>query len=351
MKKYIIDYEDYDDILGLLGHGVPHTNLENVTTVIVDLTEEEFHALVGTGIKIIENPPCKLLSSWPADMPYRSLTPNPPYIATYLNMMNARIAGFSGTGVNIALMDSGCLNSNADLSNPTLIRQDYTGMGASGDTEGHGSKACCIFQQKYSFFTGLEVNYGLAYGAQLYSMRVLEGGAAAIISAISWSIANNIHIINISLAVGGGLTTAINAAIDAGIIVVCASGNDLSSEMAHPANIFGVIAVSSVDNVTAGMPLAGSYLTSDGHIGICVVMYSGGAFEFFVGGTSQAAFQISALMAIYKQKYPTLTTPKAINLLRRKALQMTGQTYTTLSSTYNTLLSYQTGAGFVSPIN
>lgn len=353
MKKYIIEYEDYDDILGLLGHGVPHSNLEHVTTVIVELTNEEYEALVGAGINIVENELDKAILLYaPPNIPFRSYPVNPPDINVYARIPQSHAAGFDGTGVKVALLGSGCQDSNAALCGPTLIRQDYTGLGVEDDYS-HESRGCCIGLQRYSFFSpGLEVTTGMSYGCTLYSMRTLEGGNAAVIDAVNYCIANGIHIINCSFDTGTstGLETAMNAAMAAGIIVVCASGNSIGTQIAHPANIPGVIAVNAVSYDDAGTPF-GSYITSDGHIQITVTWYNGGHYEFFAGGTSQAAWMTSFILAHYKQKYPSLDTSKAANILRRRALPLDGYDPAISSPSRGKLAHYQTGAGFIASIN
>lgn len=347
MKKYIIEYELYDDILGLLGYEIPHSNLENVSTIIVDLTEEEYEALVGADIKIIENSNNIKLLYAPSNIAHIG---EPPSINDYFNVDSAHTAGFDGTGVKVAILDSGCNDLHA-ATVPTLIRQDYTGLGANGDTQVHGSRGCLIIGQMLDFYTPYpSKEYGIAHGCQLYSMRVHgAGGIAAIINAIDWCIGNDIDIINISLEVlDATLTTAINAALAANIIVVCASGNILANNVAHPANIPGVIAVNAVEYNNAGTAF-GSYLTVNGDTQITITTYNGGHYQTFTGGTSQAAFQISGLLAIYKQKYPTLNTQKAIRLLQKRALKMDNYTYNITGT--NTTLNYQTGAGFVASLN
>lgn len=353
MEKYIIEYTDYNEILGLLGHEITHSKLENVSTIIVDLTEEEYEALIGAGIKIFKNLPGKLLFT-PQNVPFRGypgLTAPDQGVPVndFLNLRNAHLAGFNGAGTKVAILDTGA-NISTLQAVPTLIRQDYTGLGPD-DLYNHGGKACNIIGQVFSLFNlSISVTYGMAYGCQLYSMNVLDGGTAAVIAAIDYCISHGIDVINISLEMGSGLDTAITAAIDAGIIVVCASGNSTGSPVAHPANVPGVIAVNGVAYDNASV-IFGSYITTDGHVQVTTTFYDGGHAESFVGGTSQAAFMISGLMAIYKQKYPSLDTPKAINLLRKKSLEMTGYTYSISSSTKDKLLDYQTGGGFIGPIN
>lgn len=351
MKKYIIEYDLYDDLLALLGHGVPHTNVGggNVSTVIVDLYDEEYEALIGAGIQIIPNTVSKLLYTAPT-MPLRGLPDTYSPINDFLNITNSHIAGFDGTGVKVAVLDTGA-NDSAVTVTPSLIRMDFTGTGVQDDFN-HGGKGCNIIGQVNSAFTPYSpISYGgTAKGCQVYSLKVYPGGASEMIAAVSWCISNNIDVINISMDVGGGMTSAINSALAAGIIVVCASGNSPSSWIAHPANIPGVLCINGVTGDDPSIPF-GSHMTFDGSVGVTGIMYDVGAAQTYLGGTSQSAFIISALMAVYKQKFPSLNCAKAINLLRRKALKMDGYIYSTSSSTIQTKLNYETGAGFIGPIN
>lgn len=350
MKKYVIEYDLYDDILALLGHEIPHDNYDNVNSIVVELTTEEYEALVGAGIKIIPNTVGRLLYA-PANIAAIGAPDPASPINDFWNITNAHLAGFDGTGVSIALLDTGA-NASALLCTPTLIRQDYTGTGVQDDNN-HGGKECNIIGQVNSATApnGPIAYGGIAKGCQLYSMKVFPGGAAEMIAAISWCIAHGIHVINVSLDILDGTTSAINAAMAAGIIVVCASGNNVDNYIAHPANVPGVICVSGVEYNNASVSF-GSYLADPvGTAQVVVTTYDGGSAETFVGGTSQAACMLSALMAVYKQKYPSLTTAKAINLLRRRALPMDGYTYDINCKTKGVLLDLHTGAGFVAPLN
>jgi subtilisin family serine protease len=350
MKTYVINHNrehSYEHIAGLLGEKISHKCLEKVCFVTVQLTEEEYEAMVGAGIDIHESKPAKLLYA-PPNIPFRGYpTPYSP-INDFLNITNAHLAGFDGTGVKVGILDTGANDSAVDLT-PTLIREDFTGTGVQDDYN-HGGKACNMIGQVFSAFTGATVTYGMAHGCQLYSLKVYPGGTAELVEAIDWAIDNNLDIINISLQYFDSVEDAIWAAIDAGIIVVCAAGNDEFALMAHPADIDGVIAVNCVDYANASV-IAGSYLTWNGEVGVTVTTYNAGSAESFVGGTSQSAFQTSGLLALYKQKYPSLNTSKAINLLRRKAWEMDGYAYDHESTTREKLLNYETGAGFLSPIN
>lgn len=356
MKKYIIEYDLYDDVQALLGHDVPHSNLVNVKTVIVDLTEQEYEALIGAGINIRPDfyiDGVDALCGFTPPLPLNSQVP-PTQLLNYFNLPAVHAAGFTGAGVKIALPDTG-QHDNHHAAAPAVIRHDFSvdQTGVSVEYQPHGGRACIIIGQT-NLFTGTPTPgapalYGMAHGAEIHSMRVQEnlGGiySSSVISAIEYAIANDFDIINISLSMGSGLDTCINAAIAAGIIVVCASGNSIPSYVAHPANLPNVIAVNTVLNGV----VAGSYLTADGLPRVTWVNYCQGHTST-AGGTSQAAFETTALLAIYKQKYPSLDTPKAINLLRKKALEMDGFVGDIVCETRGKLINYRTGGGFSAPI-
>lgn len=349
MKKYILEYTTHDEILALLGREIPHEHLEHVSTIIVDLYEDEYNAIKESGYKIIENQPAKLLQ-FPANLPAtRSYPTLPSYIDSYHKLTETHEAGFKGTGIKVAVLDTGCNISGVTICD-TIQRIDI-GYGVD-DNANHGGKICCILGQVRSAFTGLTVNTGICYEADIYSYRVFDGGNIGVIAGINDCISRGVDIINISLDAGGGCDAAIAAAIAAGIIVVCASGNSDAASVAHPANILGVIAVNGVLYDNAIVPF-GSYITDDTHTQVTITTYVNGAYEHILGGTSEGAGHITGLLALYKQKYPTLNTPKAVHLLKRKALPIDGFVYALPSYTLTkgVLENYQTGAGFISPIN
>jgi len=342
----------------LLGHEIPYKNLKYVTTILVNLYDEEYEAIKESGYNIKKDIEIKSSDALLAVPPYElpsSETP-PTTLFTYYNLTNSHAAEFTGLGVKVALIDTGC-DDNHLAAAPSVTRHDFSvdQTGVSIEPETHGGRGCIIIGQT-NLYTGTPTPgatalYGMAYESDLHSLRVQEDNTAifssSIITAIDYCIANSFHIINLSLDGSGGLSTAVNAALAANIIVVCASGNNPANYISHPANIDGVIAVNGWLT-----EVAGSHLTLDGHTQITAVNFVQGHTST-IGGTSQAAFHLTALLAIYKQKYPTLNTTKAIHLIKNKALQVDGYTYSLKShtKTKGILENYETGAGFIGPIN
>lgn len=353
MKKYILEYDVHDEAVALLGREIPHEHFEHVKTIILDLYEEEYMAIKEAGYTIFENIIADFDPlAFPANLPsFRSYPTVPNYVNSYLKLDTAHLAGFTGAGVSVALLGTGCLNAALPYAHPSLIRQDYSGVGLNYDPYNHDSKGCVMLTQIKSIFSGLTVNEGLAPDCQVYSMSCLYGGPAAYIAAINYCIANNIDILCTSIrGLGTTINTAIAAAIAAGVIVVCAAGNTPLDTIVDHGLVPGSVTVAGVAYNTATTTF-GSYLTADNHIGITTTFYAGGHYEYFVGGSSQASFMVSGLLAIYKQKYPSMNSFNAVNLLKKRALPMDGHAYNTLSTTTRGVLeNYKTGAGFLGPL-
>jgi len=166
------------------------------------------------------------------------------------NVNAAWNAGFDGTGVGVAVIDSGINDSNQDLWNSSethtrvVYRQDFTGtpnsnlLGAKYDTYGHGTHVAGIIGGNGYLSGG---NYtGVAPNVSLIDLRALDmNGAgtdsnviAAIQEAITLKNTYNIRVINLSLGRGifssyaqDPLCQAVEAAWKAGIVVVVAAGN------------------------------------------------------------------------------------------------------------------------------
>src|SRR5581483_10402259 len=158
-----------------------------------------------------------------------------------------------GSGVGIAILDSGIDASHQLLAGSRVVySQDFTSDNSTGDTYGHGTHVASLAAGAGSFENGAYT--GVAPGASLINLRVLgddgRGSASNIIAALDWCIANkdayNIRVINLSLGSIAAdsyqfdpLCLAARRAHDAGIVVVCASGND--GKDAHGQKVYGAI--------------------------------------------------------------------------------------------------------------
>ncbi len=156
---------------------------------------------------------------------------------------------YDGTGIGVAIIDSG-IDDDEDLKdakghNRIVYKESFvTGDRATGDGYGHGNHVAGIVAGNGKHSSTAEADYrirGIASNANVINLRVLDKNGAGrdsdVIAAISRAIAlkktYNIRVINLSLgrAISVGCTSdplckAVEAAWQAGIVVVVAAGNE-----------------------------------------------------------------------------------------------------------------------------
>src|SRR6266568_508397 len=153
-----------------------------------------------------------------ADHPLRgTATAAPSATLDYYDAaVNAPVAwqmGLNGTGIGVAVIDSGIINT-ADLDNGSTYRvvysQDFTGSGKTVDQYGHGSHVAGIVGGNGANSTGSSYFYtfkGIAPNVSLINLRALDqngaGTDSAVINAIQAAVNKkrnyNIRVINLSL--------------------------------------------------------------------------------------------------------------------------------------------------------
>jgi len=158
--------------------------------------------------------------------------------------------GVTGAGVTVAVLDSGIAAWHDDLTNHSGTLYPYgdqrvagfvdfvNGQMAPYDDNGHGSHVAGIIAGNGYDSNGLKS--GAAPDASLVSLKVLDangnGTISNIITALEWVLANhqayNIRVVNLSVGAAVNesywtdpLTLAVKRVVDAGVVVVAASGN------------------------------------------------------------------------------------------------------------------------------
>ncbi len=154
--------------------------------------------------------------------------------------------GYDGTGVTVAVIDSGVTSWHDDLTGTTGGSQrvdrfvDFVnGHPAPYDDHGHGTHVAGIIGG--NGFDSNGARAGVAPGVRLAVLKVLDGAGQGrmsdVIAAFDYVIANQqafpVRVINVSLGAGvyesynsDFLTLAAKRAVDAGIVVVVAAGNN-----------------------------------------------------------------------------------------------------------------------------
>lgn len=182
---------------------------------------------------------------------------------------SADVHALSGAGVSIAVIDSGMDPTHAALKGRIVATQDFTG-GDGVDKYGHGTHVAGIIAgAQVSTPDGLDYR-GIAYGAQLVNLRVLDGSGAGsvadVVEAIDWAVKHReqykIRVINLSLGApvlqpyaDDPMCEAVERAARAGILVVTSAGNSgrttdgktVLGSITSPANSPHAFAVAALD--------------------------------------------------------------------------------------------------------
>jgi serine protease AprX len=154
--------------------------------------------------------------------------------------------GYDGTGVGVAIIDSGITAWHDDLTDAATGGQrvarfvDFVGgRGSPYDDYGHGTHVAGIVAG--NGFDSSGARSGIAPAATLTVLKVLDQSGAGrisdVIAALDYAVAHraelNIKVVNLSVATGvyesyyvDPLTLAARAAVNAGIVVVAAAGNN-----------------------------------------------------------------------------------------------------------------------------
>jgi subtilisin family serine protease len=175
---------------------------------------------------------------------------------------------FTGTGVRVAVLDTGVQADHAELVGSIILTVDFAG-GPPQDRDGHGTHVTGIvagngvyeITNTYGYpspnrATGVSPDGGILSGRVCGPTGCWD---STIIAGIEWAIDNSAQVINLSLGgqnFGGHcdsdyLAQQVNAAVDAGVVVVAAAGND-DNGVSSPACASKAIAVGAVYHADIG---------------------------------------------------------------------------------------------------
>jgi len=250
-----------------------------------------------------------------------------------INADQVHLDGFSGIGVKVCIIDTGVRDDHPALDQLMSEIDFFNGDTNADDDNGHGTHVAGIVASTDP------VKKGVAFGSSLLAAKVLGsdgvGDSSDVVFAIQWCIANGADIISMSL---GGEETysnsstcdldevmaqASNNAVDQGVIVVAASGNDFIDRIVAPACASKAIAVGAVDDgdVRAGFSNFGPLLDVVAP-GVSINSLNLGTGFTTLSGTSMATPHVAGLLALMLQKDPTLQPEEASMIIKTTAVDL-----------------------------
>ncbi len=230
---------------------------------------------------------------------------------------------YNGTGVRVYVLDTGVRSTHTDFGGRAYKVFDAIGDGQNGnDCNGHGTHVAG---------TIAGTTYGVAKGAKIYAVRVLDcsgsGSYSQVIAGVDWVRTHHIHPAVASMSLGGAayasLDTAINNLIAHGVLVVVAAGNSNANACNYsPARVPNAMTVAA----TTSSDARASY----SNYGSCVDIFAPGSnitsawntsdtATNTISGTSMATPHVTGVVANYLQTHTTASPAAIVTALKSYA--------------------------------
>ena len=298
------------------------------------------------------------------DDPYLQNSYQPNLIGTNgVQIQSAWEAGLTGEGVTVAVIDSGLNLDHVDR--PAKIgrgryfyyrenedgryeldgkdgkkRYDFVSSGVVQDDVGHGTMVCGLIAAQTNNGEGVS---SMAPGVTILPIRCftntkghLGGYTSNLIAGLNYAVANGADVINMSWGLdqeSSSLQTAVDAAYQAGCILIAAAGNDGKTTSQYPAAWDNVISVGATDDsgrltsysqrVTSVNVCAPGGSTVSGSRRVVSLGYDSPTSYRISTGTSFSTPLVSGAAALLLQAVPTMTQGDFLTLLRETSKPIT----------------------------
>ena len=260
--------------------------------------------------------------------------------------------GATGAGVNVYILDTGIRSSHSQFGGRSVGA--YTaiadGNGADGSCNGHGTHVA-------GTVAGSSV--GVAKGARVYSVRVLDcmgsGTASTIIAGVDYVTAYHASPAVANMSISGSYSSAVNTAvqnsINSGVTYVVAAGNSAADACGYsPASVADALTVGATTNLDVP--------ASFSNTGSCVDLFAPGNAiysawitddyaMYTLNGTSMASPHVAGAAALYLQSNPGATPATVAAAIVGNAT--TGVLTSLVSGSPNRLLRVNGSGGSVTP--
>lgn len=233
--------------------------------------------------------------------------------------------------VTVAVIDTGLDSKHPDLKSQLLPPYNAADPANGAYTDMHGTHVAGIIAAGANNGIG---GQGIAPNAKILPIDVFNGGYGAsdyvIAEGILYAIEKGADVINMSL--GGYMESpimeeAVQKAIEAGVTVVAAAGNEATDEYSSPAHYEGVISVGATNeqNELAEFSNFGpsvDIVAPGEDVYSTVFDYMKGSSYVKASGTSMASPVVAGVAALLKSKYPELTPFEVEYILEQTATNL-----------------------------
>lgn len=289
----------------------------------------------------------------------------------------------TGTGIKVAIIDTGVDLNHPDLQGNLLAGYDATGGNSNGNQTGnaHGTACAGIVAAKVGNNIGV---VGVAYNAKIIPVKIFPTVGSPtdnmIANGINWAWQNGADILSNSYGGGSPSSTISNAVTNAvnngrngkGSIVLFASGNDLGGNgkpVSFPGNLDNVISVGASSMCDTRKNLSScdgeDYWSSNFGNQLDIVApgvkiyttdisgssgYNSGNYKSDFNGTSSSCPNVAGVVALILSANPNLTQQEARDILERNADKVNGYSYSNTSGQPNGTWNNEVGYGRVNAL-